>query len=1261
MKKLVLILISMVSLLQLYAQDEILYGFEQTPGDPLEFSAVAYPNFSSGNVTISTAVFSFILPENTVTDPAIPVVPASGPFTNITGVWEAQKITPNLYDMLGFNSAELEGNDVYQVVLQNSPELNNVVMDQPVYLFSFRLTNDCMNGNVEVLTNNGSIQQSILNNLGANFNNQISVSIDDAPSTDIYAGNNPVTYSYPCPVDNSVPNPENDNVTLIEDGGFQTIDVLVNDDFGLDGPGNQDISITVFPLNGTLVLDDGGTPGDPTDDSFQYSPDPNFNGTDQFSYEICDLDGDCATATVFITVDPVNDPPLAIDDTDNTIEGMPITTDVLANDSDPNDPLGGIDETSVYVVSIPGNGMLSVNPVTGEITYTPNPGFVGVDVYSYAVCDTGNPLPPLCDTATVTITVNADNFPPVITYNENEVDTVYVIVEENGSDTTCFTITDPDEDDVSCELFGPSNGSAFLLNDTCVVYSPTGGYTGPDEILKVACDPFGGCDSIYIIYDVIPLPEIIYPVTCSCEDNATTQENGQFSELLNLVAGSGQTWIMTSSSGFYQSSSPAPPLNPIPFPPGFILTESPAGSGNYPLSGKIVDGQTYNLTFQNEFGQQISASSSCYYPNLSFVGLEEDYCIGSPAVTLQGSSGGAAGMAAFTINGQPASIFDPAALGVGSYVVEFTFDAGTATPNDPLDPGCVQRISQFVYVLETPSTVACNDNVQVSFDQNCEVLVTPDMVLEGSYICNDDFSVSISYQNNSVPNPVGIQYAGLELVVLVTHIPSGNSCWSTITPEDKLAPVFDCPSEAIEIECWQDPAVVLPPVALDNCTSVTYHLISETYTDQDVCDDGYAVLVKVWTATDAFENESDPCVQTIHIVREDYVDFPDDIEWECTDYNTYNTIVAATPLTGVLSTTGSGVPNVHEGTYCQYGYTWSDMILETCGDNFKIVRTWTVFDWCTNSIITENEEGEDNVQVIKILDTTPPSLNMNPFEVSANIQGAHPQPCVSQDFLPAANVTDACSNWTLRIFTPVGEAVYINGQDGSNGGLIPAPGLDLGFHIITYQATDDCGNVGTIQVVIEVVDDIAPTAICDEITDVSLSSNGVAVVPASVFDDGSYDNCGLDGFLARRMDGDCNGGFDDFGPDVTFCCSDVPNNPILVVFRVVDFNGNTNDCMVQVFVEDKIPPISTYCPGAQTITCADYVDNYAAAINNGDYTVLDGFGTPVFYDNCVTHVEANVTVNINSCQEGTIIRNWTATDDNPQNPSANCTQTIFVQ
>ena len=53
-----------------------------------------------------------------------------------------------------------------------------------------------------------------------------------------------------------------------------------------------------------------------------------------------------------------------------------------------------------------------------------------------------------------------------------------------------------------------------------------------------------------------------------------------------------------------------------------------------------------------------------------------------------------------------------------------------------------------------------------------------------------------------------------------------------------------------------------------------------------------------------------------------------------------------------------------------------DELIETCGDGFKIIRTWTVLDWCTNNVILSNDLGEDNIQVIKVVDSTPPTVRL---------------------------------------------------------------------------------------------------------------------------------------------------------------------------------------------------------------------------------------------------------------------------------------------
>ncbi|MBR9922245.1 MAG: HYR domain-containing protein [Bacteroidetes bacterium] len=590
---------------------------------------------------------------------------------------------------------------------------------------------------------------------------------------------------------------------------------------------------------------------------------------------------------------------------------------------------------------------------------------------------------------------------------------------------------------------------------------------------------------------------------------------------------------------------------------------------------------------------------------------------------------------------------------IGNYTLEFE-----ATDLYGNSSTCDFTITVNEYANPT-NTLTCNDLITFSLDQNGEVQLNADFLLEGGpYGCYDDYIIDVEGPTDDV---LDCSHIGEEWIVSVTDPETGNYCWSTIIVEDKLAPVFDCPTTDVEISCTENIEDVPPPTATDNCLVFDIQLVYEETIDDDACDDNTVRIRRDYIAIDQYGNQSDICSQIVALTRPDDVDFPDDLEWECSDYETYPNIIEATPYTGVPATTGSGIPEGIEGEFCMYNYVHSDNPVGTCGNTFKIIRTWTVLDWCTSQVITSNDQGEDNIQIIKIIDTTPPVISMQPFEVSANIPGVHPQPCTSQDFLPPAMVTDNCNDITLRIFTPVGEAIYVNGVDGAQGGLIPSPGLALGFHQITYQAEDVCGNISQLDVTIEVVDDIAPTTICDEITEVALSSNGQAIVPAGVFDDGSFDNCGVEEFLARRMDGLCDGGFDDFGPTVEFCCSDVPNSPIMVVFRVVDYFGNVNDCMVQVYVDDKIPPITTFCPGPQTISCEEYLDELGAPLANEDYSVLEDFGTPAFYDNCALNTNYSVTVNIDNCQEGTIVRTWITSDDNPTNPSANCTQTIFVE
>jgi gliding motility-associated-like protein len=154
------------------------------------------------------------------------------------------------------------------------------------------------------------------------------------------------------------------------------------------------------PSNGTIAIDDNGTPDDITDDVLIYTPADGFNGTDNFEYTVCDTNGNCDTATVTITVGvpPVLD---LVDDEVSTLQDTSIEIDILNNDS-------GIPMDGDLTVTAPSNGTVEINEggtpddiSDDTVTYTPREGFNGTDSFEYTVCDTdGN-----CDTATVSITV----------------------------------------------------------------------------------------------------------------------------------------------------------------------------------------------------------------------------------------------------------------------------------------------------------------------------------------------------------------------------------------------------------------------------------------------------------------------------------------------------------------------------------------------------------------------------------------------------------------------------------------------------------------------------------------------------------------------------------------------------------------------------------------------------------------------------------------------------------------------------------------
>ncbi|HEX2644081.1 MAG TPA: cadherin-like domain-containing protein, partial [Thermoanaerobaculia bacterium] len=126
-----------------------------------------------------------------------------------------------------------------------------------------------------------------------------------------------------------------------------------------------------------------------------YTPNLNTNGADSFTYTVRDAAGLTDTATVSLSISPVNDPPVAVADAATTRENTAVTVTVLPNDSDVEG-----NTLAVTTVSAPGFGTAVGNP-GNTITYTPSANFNGTDTFTYTVSDGQGGTA----TATVTITV----------------------------------------------------------------------------------------------------------------------------------------------------------------------------------------------------------------------------------------------------------------------------------------------------------------------------------------------------------------------------------------------------------------------------------------------------------------------------------------------------------------------------------------------------------------------------------------------------------------------------------------------------------------------------------------------------------------------------------------------------------------------------------------------------------------------------------------------------------------------------------------
>lgn len=595
----------------------------------------------------------------------------------------------------------------------------------------------------------------------------------------------------------------------------------------------------------------------------------------------------------------------------------------------------------------------------------------------------------------------------------------------------------------------------------------------------------------------------------------------------------------------------------------------------------------------------------------------------------------------------------------------------------------------FLSISELSSqALACNDNVQVSLNFDCEANITPAMILEGE---DEDllpnYVVTIGGVSGTIVSSPGV-YS-----VTVTDITNDNSCWGNITVEDKLAPVIelcpcpvgntdpDCEFLCTDLDGILDGTVNVPqPVVFENCTNYTAEYSDQT-TDGGC---GEKIITRDWVFTDDYGNQAVGCTQEFRTLAVSIADIDPPVSpviLPCgADVSMPAIVDYFTPIVGASTAIGYGYPTANgvaiNGAICNLVSSKTDIEIPicdvSCSNSYKVLRNWVVLDWCT-------AESIEFTQVIKAVDEEDPTIDAKDITVSTD-----PWVCEANFYLPAPTILhDNCTSYvTYEVSGPAGVTIIWDPQFE----LYFATGAPKGVHTFTYTAFDCCNNTAVDPIIVTVADQTAPVAIAKQNIVVSLTqaANGVgqAKIFANSIDNGSHDGCTNVHLEIRRDNDECgvignttynNDGhtFDanndpDYGKFVKFCCEDLTyaetdvdgdgvNDPgyVKVWLRVWDdgdMNGtfgsagdNFNETWAFVKVEDKLIPIIN-CPPDITVNC------------DVDCEDLNMVGEAVATTTCgdVDVQYTDISNTLNSCNVGVIRRRWSVVGQ----PSVFCDQFI---
>ena len=329
---------------------------------------------------------------------------------------------------------------------------------------------------------------------------------------------------------NTAPSAINSDFTLTEDTPLsQSLTAFLTDGEG----GSFTYTTLTAPAFGSVQWLAGNT--------FVYTPQLNFTGTDNFTYRVCDSGNLCAEATVSLVISAVNDAPLLVNDALSLNEDSGLTVSIASNDIEAEG------ETIQYALTgTASNGTIALS-ANGLLSYVPTGNFFGTETVTYSACDPNNN----CTTGILSLEVLAVNDAPVAQ------NAAYTTEEDTSvSGSLLFYVQDAENG----LLTYTTNSSALQINTNGeFTFNPASNFFGQIIIDYTVCDAGQSCSTASITFDVNSIndaPIAVDDIVAILEDeSASIQLSANDSEVENesltytLISESSLGEVLVSNSG----------------------------------------------------------------------------------------------------------------------------------------------------------------------------------------------------------------------------------------------------------------------------------------------------------------------------------------------------------------------------------------------------------------------------------------------------------------------------------------------------------------------------------------------------------------------------------------------------------------------------------------------------------------------------------------------------------------------------------------